>query len=297
MKNLNLKTFNILIFFIIIFTFANNEQAYAHLINGKEHKLYGTQKHKPLICIPDEKRHFLTRKLCDGKRKNHSLCKEDAQCALIKILEQEKALEGAADIIADKEKENEELEKKLGDMTICTDITFNHKTSENSKLFRAPNNTSLVITELKKDEEILFISPSSKDKKWYFVLTRANKVCNSGYIQQKFVVKKESDDEDIVITTPKKVKKSQEISIISPEWTEEGKLIEVSASGIQTIRGWVDENKIDEVIVDEKVRPIQSNGTFSFNIFIKKDTKEVRITGYKNGKKVKSLIFKIRVGN
>ena len=30
----------------------------------------------------------------------------------------------------------EELEKKLGDMTICTDITFNHKTAKSSKLFR-----------------------------------------------------------------------------------------------------------------------------------------------------------------
>ncbi len=297
MKNLNLKRFNILIFFIIIFIFANNEKGYAHLINGKEHMLHGNKPHKPLKCIPEEKRHIVQKQWCKGKKKNHSLCKADIQCALIKIIEQEKALEGAANTIADKEREKEELEKKLGDMTICTDITFNHKTSENSKLFRAPNNSSLVITELKKDEEILFISPSNKNKKWYFVLTRANKVCNSGYIQQKFVVKKESDDEDIVITTPKKVKKSQEISIISPEWTEEGELIEVSASGIQTIRGWVDENKIDEVIVDEKVRPIQSNGTFSFNIFIKKDTKEVRITGYKNGKKIKSLIFKIRVGN
>jgi len=297
MKNLNLKTFNILIFFIIIFTFANNEKAHAHLIDGKEHKLFGTQPHKPLKCIPQEKRNQIQRIYCKGKRKNHSLCRADIQCTLIELEKQKQNVIDAKSEVDVQKKENEELEKKLGDMTICADITFNHKTNNNSKLYRAPNNGSLVIAELKKDEEILFISPSSKNKKWYFVLTRANDVCNSGYIQQKFVVKKELDDGDIVTTKPKKVIKSQAISIISPEWTEEGELIEVSASGIQTIRGWVDENKIDEVIVDEKVRPIQSNGTFSFNIFIKKDTKEVRITANKNGKKVKSLIFKIRVGN
>ena len=296
MNNLNLKTFNILIFFIIIFIFANNEQAQAHLIDGKEHKI-GGKPHKPLKCIPEEKRHQIQRIYCKERRKSHSMCKADIQCTLIELEKQKQNVIDAEAEIDLQKKENEQLEKKLGDMTICTDITFNHKTNNNSKLYRAPNNSSLVITSLKKDEEILYISPSSKDKKWYFVLTRANEVCNSGYIQQKFVVKKDSDDEDIVTTQPKKAKKSQVISIISPEWTEEGELIEVSASGIQTVRGWVDENKIDEVIVDEKVRPIQSNGTFSFNIFIKKDTKEVRITGNKNGKKVKSLIFKIRVGN
>ena len=296
MKNIDLKNFKILILFIILFIFTNNDQAYAHLIDGKEHKLNGVQEHKPLKCIPEEKRHQIQRIFCKSKRKNHSLCKADIQCTLIELEKQKQNVSDAEAEIDKQKKENEELEKKLGDMTICTDITFNHKTAKSSKLFRAPNNNSLVITELKKDEEILFISPSSKDRKWYFVLTRANNICNSGYIEQKFVIKV-TDDEDIVIENPKKVAKSETISIISPEWTEKGKLIEVNASGIQTIRGWVDENKIDEVIVDEKARPIQSNGTFSFNVFIKKDTKEIRITGNKNGKKVQSLIFKIRVGN
>ena len=95
----------------------------------------------------------------------------------------------------------------------------------------------------------------------------------------------------------KNVDKSKLISIISPAWTKEGELIELTASGVQTIRGWVDESKIDEIIVDEKVRAIQSDSTFSFNVFVKNDTKEIRITGNKNGKKVKSLIFKIRVGS
>ena len=172
------------------------------------------------------------------------------------------------------------------------------KTSKKSKIYRKPDSKSTIVEELNKGEELLFISPSSKNKKWYFVLTRKDNSCNSGYIAQKFVVKKESDDEDIKITKEvKNVDKSKLISIISPAWTKEGKLIELNASGVQTIRGWVDESKIDEIIVDEKVRAIQSDSTFSFNVFVKNDTKEIRITGNKNGKKVKSLIFKIRVGS
>ena len=71
----------------------------------------------------------------------------------------------------------------------------------------------------------------------------------------------------------------------------------VNAPGIITIRGLLDESKIDEIIVDEKVRLINSDSTFSFNIFVKKEIKEVRITGSKNGKKVKSLIFKVKIGH
>ena len=290
MKNINFKIINLLLFFIIVFTFTSNEQSYAHLIKGKEHKIFG-KPHKPLTCIPFEERHQFKRIWCKDKMKNHSLCKEDIHCVLIKLSEQEQTIE-------QQEQENKDLEKKLGDMTVCSDITFSHKTSKKSKVYRKPDTKSSLVQELNKGEELLFISPSSKNKKWYFVLTRKDNSCNSGYIAQKFVVKKESDDEDIKITKEvKNVDKSKLISIISPAWTKEGKLIELNASGVQTIRGWVDESKIDEIIVDEKVRAIQSDSTFSFNVFVKNDTKEIRITGNKNGKKVKSLIFKIRVGS
>jgi len=289
MKNSKLTIFKFLLFFIIIFTFTNNDQSYAHLIDGK--------KHKKITCKPFEKRGKFKQIYCKNIKKRHKLCKEDVHCALIKLEEQEKQIGKQQKEIIDQEKANKELEKKLEDTTICVDIAFNHKTSQNSKIYRKPNSESKIVVEVKKEEELLFISPSIKNKKWYFVLTRKGNKCNSGYIQQKFVVKEDADDGDIKIKQPIKVIKSEIISIISPEWIEKGKLIVVKAPGIQTIRGWVDENKIDEVIVDEKARPIQSNGTFSFNVFIKKDAKEIRITGNKNGKKVQSLIFKIRVGN
>ena len=291
MKNINFKIINILLFFIIAFTFLNNEQSYAHLINGKTHKVHGKDKHEDLKCIPFEERHQFKRIWCKNQKKNHTLCKQDIHCVLIKLSEQEQTID-------QQKQENIDLEKKLGDMTVCSDITFSHKTSKKSKVYRKPDSKSTIVEELNKGEELLFISPSSKNKKWYFVLTWKDNSCNSGYIAQKFVIKKESDDGDITKTKEvKNVDKSKLISIISPAWSKEGKLIEVTASGVQTIRGWVDESKIDEIIVDEKVRAIQSDSTFSFNVFVKNDTKEIRITGNKNGKKVKSLIFKIRVGS
>ena len=73
-----------------------------------------------------------------------------------------------------------------------------------------------------KGEELLFISPSSKNKKWYFVLTRKDNSCNSGYISQKFVVKKESDDE-IHVTLINKVKGWRIYSMtIEIEFNEDG---------------------------------------------------------------------------
>ena len=286
MKNINFKIINLLLFFIIVFTFTSNEQSYAHLIKGKEHKIFG-KPHKPLTCIPFEERHQFKRIWCKDKMKNHSLCKEDIHCVLIKLSEQEQTIE-------QQEQKNRDLEKKLGDMTVCSDITFSHKTSEKSKVYRKPDAKSKIVEELNKGEELLFISPSSKNKKWYFVLTRKDNSCNSGYIAQKFVIKKEKDVGDIKIDEDNNIDKSKIITLISPKWTKKDKLIVVEAPGIQTIRGWVDESKINEVVIDERVIQINTDSTFSFNVFVKKEAKEVRIIGNKNGKKIKSVIFTIK---
>ena len=282
MKN---KIFKLTTLFLFIYIFLNT-QSFAH-----EDLTIGHNAHKPISCKSEEERTKIDRWYCKNKRAKHSLCKFDIHCALLKMEEQEKT-------IGNQQQDIEDLDKKLGDMTVCTDITFKHKTSKKTNIFREPNLKAKVIKEVEKEEEILFISPSNKDKKWYFVIGRKDNICNSGYIQQKFVVKKESDEGDTTIDKGvESFDKSKLISIISPAWTTEGKLIELTAAGVQTIRGWVDESKIDEIIVDEKVRAIQSDSTFSFNVFVKNDTKEIRITGNKNGKKVKSLIFKIRVGS
>ena len=233
MKNINFKIFNILLFFVIAFTFASNDQSYAHKINDRDHG--------PITCKLPEDYALLDKILCDNARKSHKLCKYEQWCLILEMEEKEQILD---EVLV----KNTELEKKLGDMTVCTDITFSHKASESTKVYRKPSSKSKTVIDLNKDEELLYISPSSKNKKWYFVLTRKGNSCNSGYIEQKFVVKKESDDGDIKKNKEiEKVDKSKLISIISPAWSKEGKLIEVTASGVQTIRGWVDESKIDEI--------------------------------------------------
>ena len=140
MKNINFKIINLLLFFIIVFTFTSNEQSYAHLIKGKEHKIFG-KPHKPLTCIPFEERHQFKRIWCKDKMKNHSLCKEDIHCTLIKLEQQRETIE-------QQDQKNKDLEKKLGDMTVCSDITFSHKTSKKSKIYRKPDSKSTIVEEL-----------------------------------------------------------------------------------------------------------------------------------------------------
>ena len=80
------------------------------------------------------------------------------------------------------------------------------------------------------------------------------------------------------------------ISITNPTWAKKEKLIIVSASGFVTIKGFVDTNKIDQIIVNEKERQINNDDTFSFNIRVKDGT-EVRIVGNKQGDTKNTDIF------
>ena len=279
MKINKISIIKLLFFFIIAFTFISNEQGYAHQPGG--------QKHGPITCKLPEDYSLVDKILCENARKNHKLCKLEQWCLILEMEEKEKIIGEIVD-------KNVELKKKLGDMTVCTDITFNHKASKSTKVHRKPSSKSKTVVDLNKGEELLFISPSSKDRNWYFVLTRKGNSCNSGYISQKFVIKKEKDVGDIKIDEDNNIDKSKIITLISPKWTKKDKLIVVEAPGIQTVRGWVDESKINEIIIDEKVIQINSDSTFSFNIFVKKEAKEVRIIGNKNGKKIKSIIFEIK---
>ena len=61
----NFKIFNILLFFIIAFTFTSNEQSYAHKKGGRDHG--------PITCKLPEDYSLVDRVLCDNARKNHKL--------------------------------------------------------------------------------------------------------------------------------------------------------------------------------------------------------------------------------
>ena len=86
------------------------------------------------------------------------------------------------------------------------------------------------------------------------------------------------------------------IEIIYPDWEEEDKLIFVDAEGSVSITGAVQEGKIDQIIINDEEEIINSDNTFDFVMRVPSNGAKVRIIGYKNDKKVKELIFKVKVG-
>ena len=269
MKNKIYSSPNNLILFatILILTFIFSiDHAYAHK----------AKKHKIIKCIPESER--TKAQLQTDKRWNfiHRLSKLQQDCAIIEIEKQK----GKITV----------LEDTLGGIANCGDIPFNHKSTSKTKVYQKPNSKSNVVAEVKKGQELLFISPSQKDKNWYYVKVRKDKGCGDGYIQQKFVSKKISVDTTVIVG-PKLIK------IIEPSWAKEGKLILIDAKGRVSIIGAIQEGKIDQIIINDEEELINSDNTFSFSLFVQSDGTEVRIIGNKNGKKVKELIFKVRVGN
>ena len=63
------------------------------------------------------------------------------------------------------------------------------------------------------------------------------------------------------------------------------------------LTGAIQEGKIDEIIINEQEEIINSDNNFTYLLFVPNSGAEVRIIGNKNGKKVKELSFKVRVGN
>jgi hypothetical protein len=277
----------LILFSTVIFIFSI-DKASAHV----------KKNHKPIICVLEKDRTPGQKKNCRFWRKQHRLCKLDIHCAVIKMKEQEQEIidKGKEIIdkdqeIIDKEKEIIDLEEKLGGTAFCIDIPFNYKASSATKVYQKPDRESKVIANIKKDQEFLFFAASQKNKNWYYIKVRKDVGCADGYIEQKYVIKKEVEDEDVaVIVGPKLIK------IIDHKWKIQDKLILIDAEGTASITGAVQEGKIDQIIVNEEEELINSDNTFTHLLFVPTSGAEVRIIGNKNGKKVKELIFTIKVG-
>ena len=188
-----------------------------------------------------------------------------------------------------KELEIKGLEDEIGGLADCGDITFNHKASSNAKVYQKPNSKSKVVSNVKKGQEMLFISPSQENKSWYYVKVKKDDNCADGYIQQKFVIKKAGEDK-VVKVGPKIIEINQ------PGWAEEDKLILIDAEGTVSITGAIQDGKIDQIIINEEEEIINSDNSFTFLLFVPSSGSEVRIIGNKDGKKVKELTFKVKVG-
>lgn len=264
-KKIKSISLNLLVVLTLIFIF--------NLSDANAHK---KENHKPMVCILEEDRTEGVKNRCKSLLFFHRLCKEDQDCAILNLEKQKKEIEG--------------LEDRLGGVADCGDIPFNHRSNANTTVHKKPNAESEVVSKVKKNQKLLFFAPSEKNKNWYYVKVKKDKSCADGYIQQKFVVKK--DAEDTVVKVGPKL-----IEINQPKWAKEGKLILVDAEGTVSIGGAIQEGKIDQIIINEEEEIINGDNTFTYLIFVPNSGAEVRIVGNKNGKKVKELIFTIKVGN
>ena len=283
MKN---KILSNLIKFLLIFILCSST-AMAH----KSKKHAPGSKFDPVVCIPPEER-TQAQKTSDNLANNifHRLSKLQQECAIFKIQQLEIGLDDATTTIDAITEENEQLTQSLENAALCSDISFNHKSKKGTKLFAKPSSKSNKVADVKSGADLLYVSDSSSQKKWSFVLLKNGKKCNPGYIQKEFISKKN----EVIKKAPKEVK-ADLISITKPNWTKKEKLIIVPASGFITIKGFVDTNKIDQIIVNEKERQINNDDTFSFNIRVKDAGSEVRIVGNKKGQTKKTITFLIKV--
>jgi len=235
-------------------------------LNANAHK---AKKHKPLICIPEEE--YTDRMKGNKKTANffHRLSKQQQDCAMIEIEKQKKKIEA------------------IGELATCPSVPFNHLASRNTNLFLKPDSGSKIIGKIKKGQEILFISEPNLD--WGYVSVKVDKSCIEGFIESQSLITK--GGEDSVITVG-----SNLISIIEPSWKIKNKLITIEAEGTVSILGAIQEGKIDQIIINEEEEAIQSDNSFSFLLFVPKSGAEVRIVANKDGKKIKELIFTVKVG-
>ena len=287
MINMNYKIYKILINLILFFTVIFSVTFIFNINEASAHK---SKKHKPMICIAEEDRTKAQRTTDKQWNYLHRLSKLQQDCAILEIENKKKEIADGIKIIEDKDKAIQGLEDELGGLADCGDIPFNHKVSANIKVYQKPDSKSNVVVIAKKGQELLFISPSQKNKDWAYVKIKKEQGCADGYIKQKFVVKKAGVDK-IVKVGPKL------IEINEPRWAKEDRLILIDAAGTVSITGAIQDGKIDEIIINEEEEIINSDNSFTFLLFVPSGGSEVRIIGNKNGKKVKELSFKVKVGN
>ena len=265
-----------IVYFIFVFT-SNHVSAHPK------------KNHKPMICVLEEDRSEVTKRNCKALLFIHRLCKADQDCAILELERRKKELESKELEIQAKEDEIRELEDEIGGLADCGDIPFNHKASSSAKIYQKPSSNSKIVAEVKKGQELLFFAPAQKNPKWYYVKVKKDNSCADGYIKQKFVIKKESEDK-VVKVGPKLIK------ITDPVLSDDEKLMIIDAEGTISVSGAIQDGKIDKIMINDEEEIINGDNSFSFVIFVPKSGAEVRIIGSKNDKKIKELIFKIKVG-
>jgi hypothetical protein len=259
------------------------------VFTSNEANAHKAKNHKPMVCILEKDRTKGQKQNCKTALFFHRLCKIEQHCAILELERRKKELEDKEKEIQAKEDEIKELEDEIGGLADCGDIPFNHKASSSAKIYQKPSSNSKVVAEVKKGQEMLYFSPAQNDPKWSYVKVKKDNSCTDGYIKQKFVIKKESEDK-VVKVGPKLIK------ITDPVLSEDEKLMIIDAEGTISVTGAIQDGKIDKIMINDEEEIINGDNSFSFVIFVPKSGAEVRIIGSKNDKKIKELIFKIKVG-
>ena len=276
---------NIIKFFLIIFLLSTTAMAHKSETHAEGSHF------DPASCIqPEDRTPGQLKWDIYVNKQFHRLSKRQQECAIYNIQRLELGIKEAGETIEEITDEKEQLQQSLENAALCADISFNHRSKKGTKLFAKPDLKSNKVADVKSGADLLYVSDSSSQKKWSFVLLKNGKKCVPGYIQKQFISKKD----EVIKKAPKEVK-ADLISITKPSWSKKEKLIIVPASGFQTIKGFVDSNKIDQIIVNEKERQINDDDTFSFNIRVKDAGTEVRIVGNKKGVTKKTITFQIKV--
>ena len=244
-KKIKSITSNLLLVLILVFIF-NLNYVYAHKIKDESGRMV---EHEPIKCIPQEDRSIFDKLICKNELKFHRLCKLDEHCAILEI---EKL-----------KKENIEQGEKLKGVGDCGDLPFNHKSSAKTEIYVNANKNSNVIAEVKKGEPMFFYAVSTKNKNFSRVKIRNGDICAEGYIESKFIIKK--DTEDTIVKVGPKL-----IEINEPKWAKEGKLIFVDAEGTVSISGAIQDGKVDQIIINEEEEIINSDNTFTYLLFVPK---------------------------
>jgi len=276
---------NIIKFFLIIVLLSSTAMA----DKSKSHA-EGSHFDPPSCIQPEDRTKGQLKWDIQINKQFHRLSKRQQECAIYNIEQLKFGKSELEDLLKEIKNAKSILEKELDNAAICSDISFNHKSKKDTKLYAQPSLKSNKVAKVKSGTNLLYISDSSSQNKWSFVLLKNGEKCSPGYIQKEFISKKDS----VVQKAPKTVK-ADLISITKPSWSKKEKLILVPASGFQTIKGFVDSDKIDQIIVNEKERQINNDDTFSFNVRVKDAGTEVRIVGNKKGVTKKTITFLIKV--
>ena len=185
------------------------------------------------------------------------------------------------------------MEEANRKQAVCAYFSYKHVAKSNTFLLQEPKEGSLQVIKIKKGDEISFMQRVENNQSWMLV---ANKDCDQGYINEKFVRGKD----DIGQNSSKNgedLKSGEIIILTSPKWSKKNKLITVpSVQDFLILRESVSVS-VDQIILNEEDLIIENDRTFSETLLIKNEDLDIRIVAYKDGEQLDKLTFIVKISN